>query len=197
MGTENACTVFYEDPSFAHEMLDFVTEFTIQVMMRALSEVQLDYFLWWEDFAFKTGPLVSPRIFREFLLPRYRRVNDVLKAHGVDVIFLDSDGNPGVLIPLLLEAGVNGSYPLEAAAGMDPVGLRRQYGHDLLLWGGVDKRALARDKQAIEKELRGKLPVLLEDGGYIPQLDHMAPPGIPYENWLFYLGLKRRMLEGR
>ena len=121
MGTENACTVFYDDPALAEEMLEFIAEFTIRAMERALADVELDYFMWWEDFAFKNGPLVSPGIFKRFLLPRYRRVNEVLRRHGIDVIFLDSDGDPRVFIPLLLEAGVNGTYPIEAAAGMDPV----------------------------------------------------------------------------
>jgi uroporphyrinogen decarboxylase len=195
MGTEKACTVFYDDPCLAEEMLEFIATFTLQAMERALSDVELDYFMWWEDFAFKNGPLVSPEIFKHFLMPRYRRVNEILRHHGTDVIFLDSDGNVSVLIPLLLEGGVNGTYPVEAAAGMDPVSLRREYGRDLLLWGGVDKRALAKGKRAIEEELQAKLPSLLADGGYIPQLDHLAPPDIPYENWMFYLGLKRRLLE--
>jgi uroporphyrinogen decarboxylase len=196
MGTEKACTVFYDDPFLAEEMVEFIAEFTIRAMERALADVALDYFMWWEDFAFKNGPLVSPGIFRRFLLPRYRRVNEALRCRGTDVIFLDSDGDVRVLLPLLLEAGVNGTYPIEAAAGMDPVFLRREYKRDLLLWGGVDKRALAKGKPAIEGELRAKLPSLLADGGYIPQLDHLAPPDIPYDNWMFYLELKRRLLEG-
>ncbi len=195
MGTENACTIFYDDPALAEEMLELVADFTLAAMERALAQVRMDYFMWWEDFAFKNGPLVSPSIFKRFLLPRYQRVNDALRSAGTDVIFIDSDGNPRVLIPLLLEAGVNGSYPIEAAAGMDPVRLRREFGRELLLWGGVDKRALAKDKRAIEQELRAKLPPLLPEGGYIPQLDHMAPPDISYDNWLFYLDLKRQMLE--
>ncbi|HUT74635.1 MAG TPA: uroporphyrinogen decarboxylase family protein [Armatimonadota bacterium] len=195
MGTENACTVFYDDPALAEEMLDVVAEFTLGAMARTLEQVQLDYFLWWEDFAFKNGPLISPAIFQRFLLPRYRRVNDVFRRHGIDIIFLDSDGDPSVLLPMLLEAGVNGTYPIEAAAGMDPVALRREYGRDLLLWGGVDKRALTKDRRTITEELESKLPPLLADGGYIPQLDHLAPPDISYENWLFYLDLKRRLLE--
>lgn len=195
MGTENACTVFYDDPAFAHEMLDFTADFAIGVFGKALREAPPDFFLWWEDFSFKNGPLVSPAIFREFLLPRYRRVNDTLHRLGIDIIFLDTDGDPTVLLGLLLESGVNGTYPLEAAAGMDPVALRREFGRDLLLWGGIDKRALARDRAAIDEELQYKIPALVAEGGYIPQLDHLAPPDVPYQNWLYYLELKRKLLE--
>ena len=196
MGTENACTLFYDDPALAHEMCEFIADFTLALMERALREVPLDYFMWWEDFSFKTGPLVSPAIFREFLLPRYHRCNEALRAAGVDVIFLDTDGNPTVLLGLLLEAGVNGTYPLEAAAGMDPLVVRKEFGRDLLMWGGVDKRALARGEAEVRAELLRKLPPLLEDGGYIPQLDHLAPPDIPYRNWLYYLDCKRKLLAG-
>lgn len=196
MGTEKACTVFYDDPGWAHEMCDFIADMIITTLQQALSDVDFDFFLWHEDFAFKTGPLVSPHIFQKFLLPRYRRVNDFLHSFGIDLIFLDTDGDPRVLIPLLIEAGINGLMPLEAAANQDPVALRREYGHDLLLWGGIDKRALAQDKAAIEAELQSKLPPLLEDGGYLPTLDHTAPPDIPYQNFLYYLDLKRKIVEG-
>jgi uroporphyrinogen decarboxylase len=196
MGTENACTIFYDDAPLAHEMCEFIADFTVALLAPALREVRLDYFLWWEDFSFKTGPLISPATFREFLLPRYRRCNEALRAADTEVIFLDTDGNPTVLLPLLLEAGVNGTYPIECAAGMDPLVLRREFGRDLLMWGGVDKRVLARGEADIRAELLRKLPPLLEDGGYLPQLDHLAPPDIPYRNWLYYLDCKRRLLEG-
>ena len=57
-----------------------------------------------------------------------------LRKNGVETIFVDTDGNPGALIPLLLEGGVNGLLPLEAAAGVNAVDLRKQYGTSLRLW---------------------------------------------------------------
>lgn len=197
MGTQNACTVFYDDPALAHEMAEFIADFTIRTIDRAIRDVDVDAFMWFEDYAFKTGPLISPSIFREFLLAPYRRVNDVLRSHGIDIIIQDTDGNPEVLLPLHLEAGINVFYPIECAAGMDPVEIRKKYGRDLLLWGGIDKRELAKDKDAIERELLYKLPPLLEDGGYIPMLDHTVPPDVPYENWFYYLEMKRKIAEGR
>ncbi len=99
MGTERACTIFYDDPALAHEILDYLTDYLIEVLHRAPDEVEVDYFNYFEDFAFKTGPLIGPNIFRKFLMPRYRRINDFLYAHGVRHIWLDSDGNTEVLIP--------------------------------------------------------------------------------------------------
>ena len=194
MGTENACTIFYDDPTLAHEMLDFLAHYLIELTRRALDDVEIDYFNYFEDYAFKTGPLVSPRIFREFLLPRYRQINDFLRSHGVRHIWLDSDGNTEVLIPLLIEAGITFHWPLERVAGMDPLKVRAEYGHDLGLGGGIDKRALAKGPEAIREEMLHHVPQLLADGGYIPTVDHAVPPDVPYENFLYYLELKREML---
>jgi uroporphyrinogen decarboxylase len=197
MGTVAACTVFYDDPAFAEEMLDVIADLIINTMERALNGVKVDIFNWWEDFAYNSGPLISPKIFKKFMMPRYRRVNDFLRSHGVEIIIMDTDGNPTVLLPLMIEVGFDGFWPIECAAGMDPVKLRAEFGHDLAMMGGIDKRVLAQDKKAIEAELLYKVPDLIEDGGYIPGIDHALPPDAPYENWLFYLDFKRKLLEGR
>ena len=111
MGTENSCMVFYDDPGLAHEMLDFIVDFLIAVTKRALDDVEIDCFLWFEDYCYRSGPILSPRIIKEFLVPRYKRVNDWVRSNGVDIIFLDTDGDMTQIVPLLLEAGINGLYP--------------------------------------------------------------------------------------
>jgi uroporphyrinogen decarboxylase len=73
--------------------------------------------------------------------------------------------------------------------------LRKEYGRDLAMTGGLDKRVLARDKDAIERELTAKLPVLLPQGGYIPELDHSFPPDVPWENFRYYAERKRELIE--
>jgi len=196
MGTENLSYAFHDQPKLVHEMVDFIADFTIETLHRALDEVDIDYFNYFEDFAYKTGPLLSPAAFREFLLPRYQRINEFLRAHGVDTITLDSDGNIEVLIPLLLEAGITGIWPCEIAAEMHPQKIRREHGHHLTLGGGIDKRELAKGRKAIERELLPKVAALLEDGGYIPYVDHTVPPDVPWEDFLYYMDLKRRCLKG-
>jgi uroporphyrinogen decarboxylase len=197
MGTTNASYVFYDDPQLAHEMMEFTADFVIETLHRALHEVQIDYFSFAEDMAYKAGPLISPALFKEFVFPRLRRVCGFLREHGVTSIWVDSDGNLEPLVPLLLDAGVNCLWPLEATAGMDPVKLREKYGNELALSGGVDKRALTQGKKEIECEVYYKLPDLLEQGGYIPTLDHSVPPNVPLENYLYYLELKQKLLEGK
>jgi len=194
MGTENACTVFYDDPALAHDMLDFMVDYFFELIPRALEDVDADYFNFFEDFAYNAGPLIGPNIFRKFLLPRYKKITGLLRSKGIQHIWLDSDGNTEVLIPLFIEAGITTHWPLERASNMDPLKIRQTYGRDLCLAGGIDKRALAKGKRAIEEELYHHVPQLLESGGYIPTVDHAVPPDVSYENFLYYLELKKKLL---
>jgi len=197
MGTMNLLTSFYRNPELVHNIMDFWAEFIIESNMEAVESLRsegLDYVGIWEDFAYKHGPHISPKIFREFMLPSYKKLTSFLKRNGIDVILIDTDGNPTALIPLLLEAGVNGLYPLEVAAGTDARTLRTEYGRNLLLIGNLDKRVLLKDKADIKKEVESKVPFLAEKGGYIPSLDHTVPPDVTYDNYLYYLSVLKKLL---
>ena len=97
------------------------------------------------------------------------------------------------MIPVWLECGINGVMPNEVAAGMDIAEMRRRFGKDLIIGGGIDKRVLARSKREIEKEITSKVPYLLSTGGYFPCVDHSVPPDVPFENYLYYLQLLRKV----
>lgn len=193
MGPERAMLAFYDEPSLVHDMMDVITELALALLARVLDKAPLSSVYFWEDMCYRTGALISPALFREFMIPRYRRITDLARRGGIDAIFVDSDGNIEELIPLWLEAGINGVYPLEVAAGMDARKLREQYGKDLLMTGNIDKRALAKDRGAIDEELAAKLP-LVEQGGFIPHLDHGIPDDVPYENFAYYWERKKELL---
>ncbi len=95
------------------------------------------------------------------------------------------------LIPVWMDAGLNFLYPFEVQAGMDVLEVRRRYGRDLRIWGGVDKRALAQGPRAIDAELE-RLRPLIDEGGYIPHTDHSIPPDVSYANFRYYT---RRIAE--
>jgi uroporphyrinogen decarboxylase len=196
MGTEKACTIFYDDPALVEEMLDFMTDFFIELTERALRDVEVDWYNYFEDFAGKGGPLVSPQIYKRFLMPRYLRINEHLGRHGVGIISLDSDGNIDALLPLIVEAGFNHLCPMEQAAGTDMLAVRREYGTGLALMGGIDKREIAKGKKEIDAELHRQMPKLLEGGGYVPTIDHSIPPDVSYENFMYYLDVKREIVFG-
>ena len=186
LGVENLCVAFYEDEAFVEEMMEANADFIIEIMGNILNYTDIDVFGFWEDMAYKNGPLVSPEMVRRLMLPRYRRVVDFLRSRGVEFISLDSDGDMYSLIPVWLDAGINILYPFEAQCGMDVLKVRREYGRGLRLWNGVDKRCAALDKKAVDAELSRVAP-LVEDGGYIPGPDHSFPPDISFENYCYFM----------
>lgn len=197
MGTMNLLKSFYSNPELVREIIDYWSDFLIQCNKKAVQALKsegIDYVGIWEDFAYKHGPHMSPKIFREFMLPSYKKLTSFLRRNGIDTIFVDSDGNPSALIPLLLEGGVNGLYPLEVTAGMDARVLRQEYGNKLLLIGNLDKRVLLKSVEDIREEVESKVPVLAKSGGYIPSLDHTVPPNVPYDNYRTYLNILRECL---
>ncbi|RLE81753.1 MAG: hypothetical protein DRJ51_03115 [Thermoprotei archaeon] len=187
MGLHGLLRAFYKQPDLVHEMMDFYTEFVIETLHPLLDEVSIDFVVINEDMAYKSGPMIGPSLFKEFMYENYKTLAKFLKEHGVKVVFWDSDGNPEPLLPLLIKAGINGFLPLEAAAGVDPVEVGRKY-PDLVLLGGIDKRVLAfGTERDIEREIMRKVPSLLTRGGYIPTVDHAVPPEVSLKNYIFYL----------
>lgn len=197
MGLENLSIAFHEQPALVEDIFECRTECVIALMEKALAELRPDFAEFWEDMAFKTGSLVSPVLYRKLALKHYRRITEILRRHGVDIILLDSDGNIDELIPLWIDGGITALWPLEIAAGMDPVAIRKQYGNALGLIGGIDKRALAAGRGAIEREVLSRLPPLLETGGFIPTCDHAVPPDVSLADYEYYLSLVRKVAEGR
>ncbi len=195
MGLERLSYTLFDDPSLVHEMVDHISYCVCETIHKALHDVRPDFATMWEDMAGKAGPLESPAMFRKFQLPGYKRITGLLREHGVEVIMVDSDGLGDPLVPLWLEGGVSGLYPWEVAAGEDCVRLRQQYGKSLVMWGGIDKRALIEGPEAIDREVFSKVPWLILQGGYIPWVDHLVPPDVSFQNFAHFQSLIRQISE--
>lgn len=192
VGMENLALWYYDCPDLVHEMTEFIADFVLRVIQRALDEIpDIDYAVLWEDMAMKTGPLISPQMFREFMMGPLKRVTKVLNEYGIRIIMVDSDGNVDQLIPLWLEANVNLIYPLEVAAGCDARRYKQQYGQQVRLLGNIDKRVLREEctKEDIEREVLSKVPELVKRGGYSPMVDHAVPPDVPFAHFKYYIDL--------
>ena len=192
IGFENIAMMCYDDRDLVEEIVETLTQLYLSQLEQALRECQVDFALGWEDICFRNGPMISPQMFREIVGPRLKRVCDLLRRHGCDVILTDCDGDIRQLIPVWLECGVNCMFPIEIGNWADPVRFRKQYGRDLLMMGGFSKHILAESKGAIDAEV-ARLTPLVEDGGYIPFCDHRVPPNVPYENYLHYCRTVRRV----
>jgi uroporphyrinogen decarboxylase len=192
MGVESFSIALMTDRPWVEEMMDHLTTLTLTMIDRAVPAHGVDLAWWWEDMCYNRGPLLSPRLFHELMVPRYEKITGALRGHGIDINVLDCDGRIHELAPGWVDAGINCMFPLEAAH-TDAFRLRKEIPSVLLL-GGVDKRALIAGRQAIDEELK-RLRPLVDQGRYIPCVDHRVPPDVTYDNYRYYLDAKQRILE--
>lgn len=191
MGEIAILIAFLDDPALVHHMIDTLVDLWAKLYDRVLREVRVDCIHLWEDMSYKNGPLISPALFRSFLVPAYRRITEVARGHGVKVVLLDTDGDCTSLIPGFMDGGVTGLYPFEVQAGMDVREIRREF-PTLQILGGVDKKEIAAGPARIDAELERRLPGMISGGGYIPMADHQVPPEVSWEDYRYY---RKRVAE--
>ena len=129
-------------------------------------------------------PRISPSHWEEFMGSPYRRIREFARSFGIPLISVDTDGDPDRIIPCMMRNGVNYLYPMEVAAGCDVGAIRTKY-PTLGMMGGIDKRALAMGPGAIDRELERIRPAI-DKGRYIPELDHLIPDDVSWENYCYY-----------
>ena len=184
LGETQVLTAFYDQADLVRDIIDHLGNLWATLFDQLLSQTDADMAYIWEDMCYKTGPLISPAMFRTFFLPAYKKLTGCLRDHGVPVITVDTDGNCWQLLPLFIEGGVDSLLPFEVAAGMDVVQVHAAFPR-LGIFGGVDKRALAQGRQAIDQEL-ARLAPLIGSPGFIPSVDHQIPPDVSWENMQYY-----------
>lgn len=187
---------FYDEPELIHDCMQTWLALAQAVIARHQEYVTLDEFFIGEDICYNHGPLISPDMMREFLFPYYQELLSSVKAGQIDkgrhlYFQVDTDGLATPTIPLYQELGMDVMSPFEVASGCDVVEIGRQY-PDLVMSGGIDKRILAKSKDAIDEMVDRIFPAMQARGGYIPTCDHGVPEEVPYENYLHY---RKRALE--
>jgi uroporphyrinogen decarboxylase len=161
-----------------------------------LQEVTVDAVLFSEPIGGNNGPIISPRMYRELVLPSYQPLMAVFRRCAVRLVIMRTYANPGVLLRDVFEMGINCLWACETPPGeIDYLALREEYGAGLRLIGGIDVDVLRSDKKGIYQEM-GKVPRLLAQGGYIPLLDGRVRVDVPYENYLYYRKLFKEITQG-
>jgi hypothetical protein len=195
IGSNRLFLLMYDEPRLIKDINEFFLRFIIEYWDRIIPAVRPDCVLIWEDMASKTGSMISPAMFEEFLSPCYRRLLDFFRQHRVQNILVDSDGYIEELIPLWWDLGVTGVFPIERQAGNDPLRIRRAFPR-LQLLGAVDKRVFAaeRTEADIEAEL-GVIAELLRTGGFLPHADHHVPDDSCWKNFRYYRERLNRLID--
>ena len=196
MGPEGLLYMFYDDPDLIDDCMQ--TWFTLADSVLALHQqhVSLDFSLLDEDICYKNGSLISPDMIRRHLLPYYQQLMQNCRKRQLDPqrpvhYYIGSDGFFDPVIPLYREAGMNMLGPFEVAAGCDVVRTGAEY-PDLLISGGLDKREMAKGKDAIDRMVDRILPIMRKRGGYIPTCDHGVPEEVSLKDYIY---LRKRLEE--
>jgi hypothetical protein len=187
-----------DDPAFVHQVLDLQSQFVARLLERILSRVEVDGAIFSEPIAGNSGPLISPRMYEEFVLRSYEPILEVLGHHGVKTIIARTYANTRILLPSFLKWGFNCLWACETGSEeMDYRSIRREYGTDLRLIAGIDTDALRGDKDSIRREVEEKVPPLLSGGGYIPLADGRIRVGFSYENYAYYRKVLAEAIAGQ
>jgi hypothetical protein len=195
MGTEGMFFAMYDDPQLIKDINTFFLDFVMDYWAPIIEAVKPDCVMIWEDMAYSTGSMISNEAFREFLSPFYRTMVGFLRQVGVQNIHVDCDGYIEELIPLWVEVGVTGIFPMERKAGNDLRRIRARFPR-LQLLGGMDKRMLASDKTEadVDQELATAREILAQ-GGFIPHVDHHVSDDACWKNFRLYRGKLNRLIE--
>ena len=184
LDNEEQLYAYYEQPELLKDICQFQTDVYKEQLAKILKILTPSTIFFEEDLSGKTGPMISPDTFEEFCLPYYHQIIPMLRAAGVPNIFMDTDGDFTLMIPKILEAGLDGVLPVDVNAGVDIVKVREQY-PNLKFMGGFNKLCIVEGKEAIDAELKRLTPVIRQ-GGCIICTDHQAAPHTTLENYRYY-----------
>ena len=176
------------DPEWVAEMADLYATITVHLLEILFEREGLPDGLWvWDDLGFKNRPFMSPAMYRAIIYPAHKKLFDFAHSRGLPVV-LHCDGYVEALVPALIEAGINCLQPLEIKAGMDLLKLKKRFGDQIALIGGMDERVLeTNDRQAVEAQLLSNLPGAMAGSGYVLQVDHSVSPLVEYETYRFFV----------
>ncbi len=189
MGPEMACTVLYDDPQLAREIIAWYSWQRKTYVEPLIERLRPEIVGGWEDIGYRNAMIISPRQFHEFCCPAYREIGALAHDCGVAMAAVDSDGCIMELVPLLAECGMNSIHPCEVHGGNDLFALRRRF-PEFILMGWLEKETLNEGNGgAIHGEIMSKVPPLLAAGRYFPNGDHGIQPLATYENLRRFLTL--------
>ena len=184
VGSEQLLIAMMENPDWVKDMFSTVAELVIHAAEEMMAGgFQFDGVIFCEDMGYRNALLFSPALYRELAMPSDKRLCDFFKGKGLKVM-LHSCGDVMELVPYLIEAGFDCLEPLEVKAGMDLVKMKKAYGDRLCFMGGIDVRKMADpNPEVIEEEIRSKITVAKQGGGYIFHSDHSVPDDVSFEQY--------------
>jgi uroporphyrinogen decarboxylase len=170
------------------KMLDRLTEIHLQNLEPILEVVSpyVHIIQMGDDLGMQTGPMISPRLYREVFFPRHKKIYQMVKQKTDMYVFLHTCGEMSEFIPDLIEAGVDIINPVQTTTpGMEPEKLKGEFGKDVVFWGGgVDTQHTLPDgsPERVRIEVRKNTEIFMKDGGFVFAQIHNILAGVPPEN---------------
>jgi len=163
MGMERFFPALHRRPAFVRKLLENRTEYCIATFRKAIS-LGAEVIVLGEDAAHSGGPMISPEMWREFVLPLHKRIVEEVQAP----VLWHSDGDVTRLLPLAVEAGFVGVHSLEPDSGVDLEQVKRDFGQELVLVGNVEASVLCQDDlESVREEVRRCFRQGAAGGGYM------------------------------
>jgi uroporphyrinogen decarboxylase len=182
-GMSNLLMDYLENPEFAKHLARMVIDYKKRVAERAIDE-GADVILTGDDYAYRTAPIMSPSLFREFILPYLQEMVALAKSKGVPFI-KHTDGNLWPIMDMIVDTEIDAIDPIEPIADMDIGKVKELYGDRIALIGNIDCTELLThgtpdDVVEAVKETIAKAGV---GGGYILASSNSIHPGVNPENY--------------
>lgn len=178
---------FYEDPAFAHELLERITDLDIAWWDAYLNEIGdcVQVVCQGDDLGMQQSEWISTDMYKEFVYPCHKRMFDFIHSKTKAKVFLHSCGSIHNFIPYLIEAGVDALNPVQySAANMEIARLKKEFGSEISFWGGSIctqyELGDCYSPNEIEKIVKSNMDILMKDGGYVfaatHNIQHECPP---------------------
>jgi hypothetical protein len=185
-----------DEPDFLREFMRVMGRYAATLTEDILREVEVDALIFSEPIGSNTGTLISPQTYESLVLPSYEPLLAAARAHGVRTLICRTYANIKALIPSLLKWGIDCLWACEVEPTvMHYPSLRKTFGRELKLIGGIDLDALRKGPEAIHAEIQAVTP-LTQEGGYIPLADGRVRADVPYENYVYYRKLLKTITYG-
>jgi hypothetical protein len=182
MGVEAACTIIYDEPELAADIIHWHQDIREKYQYPLMAFLRPEIVILHEDCCYNNGMMISPRHLEQFCGAVYRDIASITRSLEVEMFAVDSDGDVSTLIPKLRAWGANALYPLEAKSNRDLIKLRAD-NPGFILMGGLEKEVVNEgNEDMMATEIEFKVPPLLKQGRYFPNIDHTLQPMCTYDN---------------
>ncbi len=182
------------DPDWVRDMCAVFSELTLSLMEILFAREGYPDGIWfYEDMGFKGSPFMSPAMYKEIIQPSHKKTIAFAHLKGMPVI-MHSCGMVELLVPHMIESGIDCLQVIEVKAGMDVLKLNKLYGDRLSLMGGMDVRELyTNDVSRVEAELQKKIPAVMPGFGYCLHSDHSIPVTVDYDIYRYFVDRGREI----